>query len=179
MNREGRLHQGKMHVFIAPTQPPKALRTAKSTAETLWEAGLLDLRSPDLFPEYFRRLRQELPDDPGVLAAERDLRFEDSARLFRMIDEHGALPVFAPYGRAAERVADIGRGITRIGLRRLQPFLVNLYQEEVDELVNAGAVEQLSDRLYCTVVGFEGIYDQQFGFTWKGSPAAEPETLIA
>jgi CRISPR-associated endonuclease/helicase Cas3 len=179
-NREGRCAGGLLHVFIAPTQPPRDLRIAKQTVEVLWDEGLLDLKNPALFPEYFRRLYLMLPDDPGVLAAERELRFEESARLFRMIDDEGTLAVVAPYGDAAERIASVRRdGITRVGLRRLQPFLVNLYRQEVEGLLRAGALEQLDDGLYCTVVGFEGIYDQRFGFAWKGTPAAEPESLIA
>jgi len=178
-NREGRLSSGRLHVFVAPTQPPPDLRIGKQIAEVLWNKGLLDLKNHALFPEYFRRFYSVLPDDPGVLAAERELRFEESARLFRMIDDNGTFSVIAPYCGAASRVAGIREEVTRIGLRRLQPFLVNLYQQEVELLLQAGAIEQLHERLYCTVVGFEGIYDQRFGFSWKGTPAAEPERLIA
>lgn len=178
-NREGRLSSGRLHVFIAPTQPPRDLRPARQTAEMLWNRGLLDLENPDLFPEYFRQLYSVLPDDPGVLAAERGLCFEESARKFRMIDDDGTIAVVAPYGAAAYRVADIRNGLTRTGLRRLQPFLVGLYKQEVEQLLNAGALEELDDGLYCTVVGFERIYDQWFGFSWQGTPAAEPESLIA
>ncbi|HUE01162.1 MAG TPA: DEAD/DEAH box helicase, partial [Bryobacteraceae bacterium] len=178
-NREGRLVTGRLHIFIAPTDPPRDLRPALRTAESLWNQGVLDLKNPDLFPEFFRQLYSVLTDDPGVLAAERELCFEESARKFRMIDDEGTYSVVAPYGGAGYRVADIRKGITRIGLRRLQPFLVNLYKQEVDELLNAGALEQLDEKLYCTVVGFERIYDQWFGFSWKGAPAAEPESLIA
>jgi CRISPR-associated endonuclease/helicase Cas3 len=178
-NREGRLSSGRLHVFIAPTKPPRDLRPAKQTAELLWNQGLLDLKNPDLFPEYFRQLYAVMPDDPGVLAAERGLCFEESARLFRMIDDAGTFAVVAPYGTAEERVADIRRGINRFALRRLQPFLVNLYRQEIDQLLQAGALEQINDRLYCTVIGFEGIYDLRFGFAWKGAPTAEPASLIA
>jgi len=169
-----------LHVFIAPTKPPKDLRIAKQTAKDLWEEGQLDLRNPELFPEYFRRLYRVLPDDPGVLAAERDMRFEESARLFRMIDDDSAFAVVAPYGGAADRIAGIRRdGVTRIGLRRLQPFIVSLYKQEVEGPLKAGALDLLEDGLYCTVVGFERIYDQRFGFAWKGTAVAEPESLIA
>ncbi len=179
-NREGRRGSGRLHVFIAPTKPPKDLRIAKQTAKDLWEEGQLDLRNPELFPEYFRRLYRVLPDDPGVLAAERDMRFEESARLFRMIDDDSAFAVVAPYGGAADRIAGIRRdGVTRIGLRRLQPFIVSLYKQEVEGLLKAGALDLLEDGLYCTVVGFERIYDQRFGFAWKGTAVAEPESLIA
>lgn len=178
-NREGQRGTRSLHVFVAPTKPPGDLRPAKQTAEGMWSEGLLNLKAPAMFYEYFRRLYSVLPNDPGVLTAERELRFEESARLFRMIDDKGTYSVVAPYGDAIERVAGVRDGITRAGLRRLQPFLVNLYGQEIDQLLWAGALEQLDDRLYCTVVGFEGIYDQRFGFAWTGIPAAEPESLIA
>lgn len=179
-NREGRLSSGRLHVFVAPTKPPPDLRPAKQTAEAIWTEGSLDLKSPALFPEYFRRLYSVLPDDPGVLAAERELCFERSASLFRMIDDNGTIAVVAPYGASGYRVDGIRRfGLTRVGLRRLQPFIVNLYRQEIEELLRAGALEQLDERLYSVVTGYEGVYDKEFGFSWKGTPAAEPASLIA
>jgi hypothetical protein len=169
-----------LHVFIAPTEPPRGiLRTAKQTTDILWKQGRLDLKNPSLFEQYFQSLYGAVQTDPGVEAAEKELRFEDSASLFRMIEDSG-IPVVAPYPGGEDRIEDIRRqGITRLGLRRLQRFLVNLYPQEIDELNHAGAIDAFSDKLYVVVKGYASVYDERFGFTWKGPPLAEPEQLIA
>ena len=63
-------------------------------------------------------------------------------------------------------------------MRRLQSFTVNLYPQEIAELLNAGALERIQDTFWAVVPGFK-IYDQRWGFGWKGVPAMEPESLIA
>jgi CRISPR-associated endonuclease/helicase Cas3 len=179
-NREGRRAKGRLHVFIAPTEPPRGiLRTAKKTTELFWKQGRLDLKDPALFEQYFRSLYGAVQTDPGVEAAEKELRFEDSAHYFQMIDDSG-IPVVAPYEGSEKRIENIRReGITRLGLRGLQRYLVNLYPQEIDELNRAGAIDALDSRLYAVVEGFASVYDPRFGFTWKGPPLAEPEKLIA
>ena len=96
-----------------------------------------------------------------------------------MIEDSG-VPVVAPYPGSEDRIEDFRRqGISRLGLRRLQRFLVNLYPQEIDELNRAGAIYSLTDKLYVVVKGYASVYDERFGFTWKGPPLAEPEHLIA
>jgi CRISPR-associated endonuclease/helicase Cas3 len=178
-NREGR-GRGVLHVFVAPTPPPRGiLRTAEGVARTMWREGRLNLQIPSTFVEYFLRLyRLAEQDAPGVMAAEREQRFEDAADLFRMIEETGQ-PVVAPYGDWAERVADVRRnGISRDRMRRLQPFMVNLYRQEIGALVEAGALERIEDAFWAVVPVFH-VYDYRWGFGWRGPVAAEPEDLIA
>ncbi len=180
-NREGKRPTGTLHVFIPPSEPPKGmLLLAKRIAETMWTEASLDLRDHTTFRDYFDRLYRRVETGGEVLAAERELNFEEAARLFRMIDESGE-SVVAPYCDADARLTDIRRdGISRLALRRLQPYTVNLYPQEVRRLAEAGAIERIEDRLWCVVKGFEHVYDsQRFGFGWKGPIAAEPEELIA
>jgi hypothetical protein len=95
-----------------------------------------------------------------------------------MIEETGQ-PVVAPYGDWAERVADVRRnGISRDRMRRLQPFMVNLYRQEIGALVEAGALERIEDAFWAVVPVFH-VYDYRWGFGWRGPVAAEPEDLIA
>ena len=51
-------------------------------AQTMWRESCLDLTDTATFAEYYRRVYALVQRDPGVLAAERDLRFKDSAELF-------------------------------------------------------------------------------------------------
>ena len=145
----------------------------------MWKEGILDLTQPQTFAEYFSRLYRLCEHDTrGVMAAEREHRFEDVAKLFRMIEQAGD-PVVALYGEWQELVADVRRwGISRLKMRRLQPLMVNLYPQEIETLRAAGAVERIEDSFWCTVPGFR-IYSERWGFGWQGRLLAEPEDLIA
>ncbi len=181
-NREGKLSKGgEVVIFFPPSQPPKGLlRIAGQCTETLWREGILDLKNPSVFHEYFRRLYASVDRDPGVLAAERAFQFEKVASLFQMIKDTGEA-VVAPYGDAERRLDEIRRdGVTRTGLRRLQPFLVNLYPQEVQALLAAGAIERFEDKLWCVLPAYKNVYSLRFGFGWAGGRIlAEPEALIA
>ena len=178
-NREGR-GSGRLHVFVAPSRPPRGiLRTAEAEAKTMWKAGRLNLQAPETFAEYFVRLYSRVePDARGVMAAERELRFKDVAERFQMIEDAGET-VVAPYESWQSPVEDVRRnGISRHRMRRIQPFAVSLYRQEIDTLFKAGAVERIEDTFWCVVPGFR-VYSDRWGFGWKGPLAAEPEDLIA
>lgn len=178
-NREGK-GEGRFHVFLAPTEPPQGiLRTAERLTRAMWEEGRLDLRRPATFEEFFRRLYQvSEQDSPAVMTAERKQRFADVARQFRMIEDIGH-PVVAPYGQWAERVEEIRReGVTRLSMRRLQPYLVSLYGEEIETLAEAGVVTKVGKMFWEVVPGFR-VYNERWGFGWQGRPQAEPEDFIA
>jgi CRISPR-associated endonuclease/helicase Cas3 len=178
-NREGR-GLGRLHVFIAPTKPPRGiLRTAAEVTRTMWLEGRLDLREPATFVEYFSRLHNLAEQDaPGVMAAERYQRFQDVAKLFRIIDDSGE-PVVAPYGDWERRVRDIRfGGVSRDRMRRLQPLMVSLYRQEIEALSAAGALERIADTFWVIVPGFR-VYSDRWGFGWQGRVVAEPEDFIA
>jgi CRISPR-associated endonuclease/helicase Cas3 len=179
-NREGR-GRGRLHVFNAPTKPPQGvLRTGLQIAQLMEAEGTLDLKSPETFSRYFARLYGISEHDPrAVLAAERNQKFKTVAELFRMIEETGE-PVVAPYGDEwLPRLNAIRYGgVTRLGMRRLQRFMVNLYPQEIKTLWNAGALERIAETFWAVVPGFR-IYDNRWGFGWQGDPKIEPEHLIA
>jgi len=178
-NREGK-GIGRLHVFIAPTPPPRGiLRTAAELARTMWKQGKLDLHTAATFQEYFARLYEYSDQDTaGVMAAARGLKFAEVARLFRMIDDAGE-PVVAPYENWAWKVEDIRRrGISRDRMRRLQPLMVNLYRQEIETLLTAGALEKVAESFWAITPGFRP-YSQRWGFGWQGPVPREPEDLIA
>jgi len=182
-NREGTRDRGLCHIFFPPTNPPRGiLRVGFDVAFTMWKEERLDLYSPATFVEYFERLYARVETDPGVLAAEDDLRFEDAAAQFRMIEEHGEA-VIAPYGNWAARLLDVERAIewsgsARKAMRRLQRFIVNLYPAEIARLSASGAISSVVERLWRVNPGYEGIYDSRFGFGWQDEIAADPETFV-
>jgi CRISPR-associated endonuclease/helicase Cas3 len=179
-NREGR-GRGRLHVFNAPTNPPAdVLRTGLQIAQLMQAEGTLDLKSPETFGRYFARLYGVSEQDRrAVLAAERCQKFKTVAELFQMLEETGE-PVVAPYEDEVVRRVNAIRygGVTRVGMRRLQRFMVNLYRKEIIALRNAGALERIADTFWAVVPGFQ-IYDNRWGFGWQGDPKIEPEYLIA
>ena len=69
------------HLFPYEASARGILRIGAERAEALCKEGKLDLTESATFKEYYRRLYSSLDRDPGVLAAEKDLRFKVSARL--------------------------------------------------------------------------------------------------
>lgn len=179
-NREGK-GRGRLHVFNAPTKPPAGvLRTGLQIAQLMQAEGSLDLRSPETFGRYFGTLygRSEL-DAHAILTAEMGQKFKTVAQEFRMIDQAGE-PVVAPYKEESARLVSALRygGVTRLGMRRLQRFMVNLYPQEITALRNAGALERIADTFWAVVPGFR-VYTDRWGFGWKADPRIEPDFLIA
>jgi CRISPR-associated endonuclease/helicase Cas3 len=179
-NREGK-GAGRLHIFFAPTEPPRGiLRTAQEQAKILWREGRLDIKDPTTFTSYFDLLYQSAEQDArSVLAAEEALQFSEVADRFRMIQESGEA-VVALFGDWQRRVEDVRQwGISRDRMRRLQPFMVNLYPQEVRVLQEAGAIEKIEDSFWAPHPAFRQIYSERWGFAWRGQVAAEPEDLIA
>jgi CRISPR-associated endonuclease/helicase Cas3 len=181
-NREGANKEGgELRVFFPPKLPPRGiLRIGFERSQGMWNEGILDLSNPNTFGEYYRRVYSLVDRDPGVLAAERDLRFKCSAELFKMIDDSGQ-QVVAPFGKAEEQLAELAfTGITRMAMRRLQPFLVTLYQQEIEELRKAGAIVPIADGcdVWRVLPQFRHVYNERFGFRLQGPLAADPESLI-
>src|SRR5947199_114664 len=104
-NREGKLGRGTFYVYEAKTPPIGSLKHHKQIAETMLAADPnLDLTAPETFRQYFDRLYAERStDDKGIQVCRQMLNFEDTSRLFRMIDDV-TTTVFIPYDAAAERV---------------------------------------------------------------------------
>ncbi len=179
-NREGS-GRGRLHVFNAPTRPPQGvLRTGLQIARTMHAEGSLDLKSPETFRAYFGKLYGYSEQDArGVMTAENSQKFKTVAGLFRMIEEAGE-PVIAPYGQKWLQQVNAIRygGVSRIGMRRLQRFMVNLYPQEIATLREAGALDRVADTFWVVVPGFR-VYDKYWGFGWQGEPRMEPEYLIA
>jgi CRISPR-associated endonuclease/helicase Cas3 len=181
-NREGRIEEGgELRIFFPPKLPPRGiLRMGFERTQGMWREGILDLTNPSTFSEFYRRVYGLVESDPGVLAAERELRFKDAAELFKMIDEVGE-QIVAPFGRAEEKLREIAyTGITRMAMRRLQPFLVALYRQEIDALRRAGAIVPIAEgcEVWRVVPQFRHVYDRRFGFGWQAPLAADPESLI-
>lgn len=168
-NREGRLAEGQVYVFVSPKLPPPGLlRMAEGATRKLW--GILppdtDPLAVEHFTGYFQSLYADAVLDKHQIAV--DLRFEgngevkfrSAANKFRLIDEKEGATVFVRYYRNSEdKEIDIllaklqKEGMQRWLLRELQGYGVSVYADDLARLLNSGDVIPLGD-------DFPGIYIQ-------------------
>ncbi len=163
-NREGKLARGSFFVYHAETEPVGSLKHHKQIAETMLASNpSLDLTSTETFREYFDRLYAERSTDvKRIQVCRQMLKFEDTASLFRMIDDV-TTTVFIPYDGGAERnIAEIrAAGPSRERFRTLQPYGVGIYPDAIAKLQNRGAVELLHDSVWVLVS--KADYDPNLG----------------
>jgi len=181
-NREGRLKKGRVVIFN-PAEgglPGGAYRTA--TDETLSQLARrgTDLHDPSLYERYFSALYQTVETDVHNLQGrqvQRGLReqldFPAVATKFRMI-ESAAVPVVVHYNeRAAHLIKEISgmESLPRNLLRLLQPFLVNVYENQMPRLNREGLVRELVPGLW----EWLGQYDKTKGIV---ESKGDPEELV-
>lgn len=165
-NREGRLDAGRVTVFRPEgSRMPSATyqRAADTTAALLRERGELDISAPGLFGDYFVRFYNTGNlDERSVVQSRRDLRFEDVAHDFRVIDDP-TQAVLVPFGEGRSLVERLkGEGAPWPGLHReAQRFTVGLYPGELKGALEAGAVFEIGSTgvLACR----EDAYDRELG----------------
>lgn len=174
-NREGRLDRGRVVVFrpVEGGMPPGAYRAgAQTTDSLLTENPDLDFDDPASALDYFARLysRQEL-DKEQVQALRSALKFEQTARAYRLIDDE-AVPVVVPYpaaGPAAEAREAVLKAIGRQGqaytldFRALQPYVVNLRERAHQEAVRQNLCVEIAEGVW----RWTGRYDALHGLVFE------------
>lgn len=180
-NREGRMGDrgGLLRVFQGPTEPPPGLlRYAKDAAEIQFavaerQSRPLDLFSPRIGQEFFRRYFEKVANmDAGVTASRRELRFGETARTYRFIEDSGG-SVAIPFDERSRHILDLigEQGPTRGSLRALQRYVVSLSRWQFGRLLAAGALFPLWDgpedarNIVHTVPPHDprDLYDPRFG----------------
>jgi CRISPR-associated endonuclease/helicase Cas3 len=163
-NREGLRAIGEFRVFKPRTDPPVLLRLHRDIAEIMLQLDSnLDITLPATFRDYYDRLYSHTSlDVHGIQALREELRFEDTAAKFRMIDD-ATETVFIPYGAQGRKAVDALRysGPSRDRFRALQPFGVAVYPNDLRKLEAAGAIELLHESAYVLVSDFH--YDAEAG----------------
>jgi len=182
-NREGRLDAGRLVVFRAPTEPPPGTpRKALESTESLLRqhAGALSLDDPEVSEAFFRSLyfKEDL-DAGGIQALRQEFKFEETAHRFRLIEDGYSTPVVVPYGEVEEPLATLRKdGPSREVLRRLQPFMVSLYEQDVARLLACGALEVVQELVHVLTPPFYHLYTEAFGLVVDESPQPDPEASI-
>ena len=116
-----------------------------------------ELHQPDLYRDYFQRLFEKVDHRPGqrIQAYREVLSYPEVAENYRLIPKQ-TVPVLVPYGEEwSDRLADWQEAPSRRSWRRLQPFLVNIYESDVKRL--GSWLEQIDEGLYrCHELGYDG-----------------------
>lgn len=149
---EGNPQYGKVIVFnpVEGGVPRGAYSTGTGLAGEFIQSNS-DLHDPKVYENYFQRLYQAVDTDKEEIQKMRSsLQFSEVAERFRMIKDD-TIPVVVDYGeKVRELLAEIKKGdrLTRESMRRLQPFLVNIYVNQKSRLLKEGYLLEVVEGLY-------------------------------
>ncbi|MEW6457773.1 MAG: CRISPR-associated helicase Cas3' [Bacillota bacterium] len=182
-NREGRLTDGQGRsimgrvIVFAPEDgrgPRGAYASGTDQAASLLAAGEINLHDPALYRRYFK-LFYQIVETSGreVQSARESLQFAEVAARFRMIKDN-TIPVVVRYTDEVDKLVSSIRsagGVVRHTMRRLQPYLVNIYEHQLSHLKQEGLIAEITPGLF----EWLGAYDPVLGLTQRGR---DPETLV-
>ncbi len=183
-NREGRLQQGRVVVFIPPVNAPAGLlQKAESTARQLLKDVKGDPLTPHLFTRYFERLYWHI-DRLDKYGIEDDLHpnktmiaFRTAAEKFRLIDDT-QLPVIVRYGENNALITMLEQeGPKRWLMRKLQRYVVTLPQDIHKKLREGRAIKEVSPGVFVQVTPL--LYDETQGFMQERGRDYRPAMLVS
>lgn len=185
-NREGRLQQGHVVVFVPPSKaPPGHLRQAALIGRRLLAEMNDDPLAPHRFEQFFKELywlKGSNLDAKGILqdlAADQQLRFSfrTAASKFRLIDDSQQAPVLVRYGEGADLIEVLHKnGPDRWLLRKLQRYVVNVPRYLHSRLLAEGTIRELYPGV--CVQEYDASYDAALGFCPDRSQVYEADELV-
>lgn len=160
-NREGKLSEpGKVIVFVAPKKAPLGiLRKAEETARGILATAHQEPLAYGLFEKYFLELywKANSLDAKGIITLlnpEQDLKecsmnFRTAADKFRIIDESLQKTILVRYGEG-EKLIDLlkSKGPERWLMRKLQRYTVNVYNDDFNQMLKRGSIEEVYSKIY-------------------------------
>lgn len=172
-NREGKLAQGTVTVYLAETEPPPGiLASGLGVARALLaEVQGIDVLAPDAQRLYFERLYKNLGahrDSQAVQTARERMDYVDTAARFVMIDDRWAAPVVIPWGEGQALVAEAlaapsREGLSRRLLRRMQRYTVSVSRRAHDALVARSILRRVDDTVTVLPSLAGDVYSPRFG----------------
>ena len=167
-NRNMNLERGQVIVFkpINPAMPKGNYAVATLKTQNLIDAGI-DLDDPSTFLEYFAALhREQIDTDAKQIQTLRE-RFDypEVYKAFSVIESETTPILIRSY--APTKIREIlARGFNRSTMRQLQPYLVNVYSNRLEQLDRAALTRPIPE-----LTGFEkfellewaGQYHPQLG----------------
>ena len=182
-NREGRLENGEVHVFVPPkSSPPGLLRKGEDTTRELCAIQGFDPHQVNVFARYFTLFYSRLNDtgtkfDDWLVKDVNPLlhfQFRTAAENFKLIDDQAQRAVFVRYGDSPKWLDQLRIiGPTRENMRRLQRYTVNLSVRTFNQAKTDGWLEEVGQDFWCWI----GNYDKVIGLDAFGIGRA-PEDLV-
>lgn len=160
-NREGKLPgKGRVVVFMPPRQAPMGiLRKATETTASLIGITTENPLHPSVFAQYFTELywRVNSLDSKSIVSLlnpldndknECSISFRTAAERFKLIDE-ATCGILVPYGEGRVLIELLKvKGPDRWLLRKLQRYMVNIYNHEFNQLLNRGAIFEVNPGVF-------------------------------
>ena len=163
-NREGKLVKGVTYVFSLSKTLPTGYMTQTNNARIAMGKDY-DWFSPEAMEAYFRQLYSRVDnfDDANIkgLLYKSELQFETAASEFRLIDDN-TVSVIVNWKNSMALVSTLRQdGPSYSLMKKLSQFSVNVRNNEMKKLVDAGAVEEVLEGVY--VVSDSKFYDKGIG----------------
>ena len=163
-NREGKLNRGKTFVFGLQKPLPPGFMTQTNNAR-LAVGNDHDWFSPEAMEAYFRQLysRVDSFDKANIieLLYKPEMQFETAASEFKLIDDN-TTSVIVNWKNSMDMVERLKRdGVSYTLMKALSQYCVNVRNNDMKKLMDAGAVEEVLEGIY--VVGDPKFYDKEIG----------------
>ena len=153
--------------------PGGAYLIGKTEAQAMLQKyGPNELHNPEIFVEYFQRLFSDLSeklDEKGIQDLRMDLNYPEVSKHYRLIPKN-TVPVVVNYQDALSILNEWERDTSRRNWRRLQPYVVNIYQWQIKKFR-----DWLHPLQEDTLFQWVGKYDDVRGIS---NEAVDPADLI-
>lgn len=163
-NREGRLDKGITSVFGLQKPLPPGFMTQTNNARINIGKNH-DWFSPEAMDAYFRQLysRVDSFDKPDIkdLLYKPEMQFESAASQFQLIDDN-TTSVIVNWKNSLDLVERLKReGVSYPLMKALSQFSVNVRNNDMKKLTEAGAIEEVLEGFY--MVSDPKFYDEEIG----------------
>ncbi|HBD7061726.1 TPA: CRISPR-associated helicase Cas3' [Legionella pneumophila] len=168
-NREGKLKQGQVIVFVPPNPSPMGmLRQAEQATISIWhdwDGDPLDHRLYQRYFEQYFNVDKDKKQICSLLTKDADhlcVQFRTAAERFRIIDDAG-IQILVPYNEKAEILLRTLRqnGPERWLMRQFQRYTVTIYEQDLCKLRDVGAIEEIYPGIYA--LSSSNVYSPQTG----------------
>lgn len=163
-NREGKLDRGETFVFGFQKPLPHGFMTQTNNARLAMEKEY-DWFSPEAMEAYFRQLysRVDSFDKANIkdLLYKPEMLFETAVSKFQLIDDN-TTSVIVNWKNSLDLVERLKRkGVTYTLMKALSQYSVNVRNNDLKKLTDAGAIEEVLEGIY--VVSDPNFYDKEIG----------------